>query len=75
MAKKKNTFEDNIKELEKLTQEMESLDDNLEKAIELYKQGILLAQNCTNDLNKFEKEVYTLKEDFNNKIDIDLFEG
>lgn len=75
MAKKKNDFESDIKELEKIVLEMEALDDNLDRAIDLYKDGIRLALNCSENLNKFEKEIFLLKEDFDNKINISTLEG
>lgn len=75
MAKKKNSLENDINELEKIIEEMENLDDDLDRAIELYKKGSKLAINCSQNLSKYEKDIYILKEDTNNKISLDILEG
>lgn len=75
MAKKKSSFEKNIKELENIIKEMEDLHDDLDSAIELYKKGSKLALICNDDLQKYENEIFILKEDMDKKIQIDVLEG
>ena len=56
MAKieKELKFEDNLKKLEEIVEQLESGEIDLEKSVELYEKGILLKNNCEEKLKKVE---------------------
>jgi exodeoxyribonuclease VII small subunit len=58
MAKK--TFEQSIKQLEQIVQELEAGDLPLEKAIKKFEEGIQLARLCAQKLDETEKKVSML---------------
>jgi len=61
MAKK--TFEQSMKQLEQIVQELESGDLPLEKAIKKFEEGIQLSKLCAQKLDETEKRVSILLED------------
>ena len=61
MAKK--TFEQSMKQLEQIVQELESGDLPLEKAIKKFEEGIQLSKLCARKLDETEKKVSMLLED------------
>lgn len=61
MAKK--TFEQSLKQLEQIVQELESGDLPLEKAIQKFETGIQLSKFCTTMLDETEKRVTLLLKD------------
>jgi len=61
MAKK--TFEQSMKQLEQIVQELESGDLPLEKAIKKFEEGIQLSRYCSQELDKTEKKISILLED------------
>jgi exodeoxyribonuclease VII small subunit len=61
MAKK--TFEQSMKQLEQIVQELESGDLPLEKAIKKFEEGIQLSKLCAQTLDETEKKVSMLLED------------
>ena len=61
MAKK--TFEQSMKQLEQIVQELESGDLPLEKAIKKFEEGIQLSKSCARKLDETEKKVSMLLED------------
>lgn len=61
MAKK--TFEQSMKQLEQLVQELESGDLPLEKAIKKFEEGIQLTKICARKLDETEKKISLLVED------------
>ena len=61
MAKK--TFEQSMKQLEQIVQELESGDLPLEKAIKKFEEGIQLSKYCSQELDKTEKKISILLED------------
>ena len=61
MAKK--TFEQSMKQLEQIVQELESGDLPLEKALKKFEEGIQLSQSCTEMLDKTEKKISLLLKD------------
>ncbi len=61
MAKK--TFEQSMKQLEQIVQELESGDLPLEKAIKKFEEGIQLSKLCAQKLDETEKKVSMLLED------------
>ena len=65
MAKK--TFEQSLKQLEQIVQELESGDLPLEKAMKKFEEGIQLSQACTEMLDKTEKKISLLLKDRDGK--------
>jgi exodeoxyribonuclease VII small subunit len=61
MAKK--TFEQSMKQLEGIVQELESGDLPLEKAIKKFEEGIQLTKLCAAKLDETEKKISLLMED------------
>ena len=74
MAKieKELKFEDNLKKLEEIVEQLESGEIDLEKSVELYEKGILLKNNCEEKLKKVEMQIKKIKLD-NNKITKEKF--
>ena len=66
MAKK--TFEQSMKQLEQIVQELESGDLPLEKAIKKFEEGIQLSKLCAQKLDETEKKVSMLVEDDHGNI-------
>ena len=61
MAKK--TFEQSMKQLEQIVQELEAGDLPLEKAIKKFEEGIRLSKLCTEMLDNTEKKISILLQD------------
>ncbi len=61
MAKK--TFEQAMKQLEKIVQDLESGDMPLEKAIKTFEEGIQLSKFCSKKLDETEKKITILMQD------------
>jgi exodeoxyribonuclease VII small subunit len=61
MAKK--TFEQAMKQLEQIVQDLESGDMPLEKAIKKFEEGIQLSKYCTAKLDESEKRITILMKD------------
>ena len=66
------TFEDNLKKLENIVDQLESGDVDLEKSVELYKKGIDLKKICEEKLKKAELQIKQIKIE-NNKISKEEF--
>ncbi|UCG05757.1 MAG: exodeoxyribonuclease VII small subunit [Desulfobacterales bacterium] len=58
MAKK--TFEQSMKQLEQIVQELESGDIPLEKAIKKFEEGVQLSKSCSKMLEETEKKISIL---------------
>lgn len=56
------TFEEAIKRLEEVVETLESGEVPLEKAIDLFQDGMLLSQVCSEKLDKAEQKIETLLE-------------
>jgi len=61
MAKK--TFEQALKELEQIVQDLESGDLPLEKAIKKFEEGVALSKFCAEKLDDSEKKITILTQD------------
>ncbi len=61
-------FEDSIKELEKIVEQLERGDIGLDESLDLFEKGIKLSKACNEMLDKAEKKVSVLingeKQDF-----------
>ena len=63
MANKELSFEQAMEKLEKIVGQLEGGDVPLEKAIELFQQGMELAQVCGGKLEQFERKIEILVEE------------
>ena len=66
MAKK--TFEQAMKQLEKIVQDLESGDMPLEKAIKTFEEGIQLSKFCSKKLDETEKRITILMQNSDGKL-------
>ena len=66
MAKK--TFEQAMKQLEQIVQDLESGDMPLEKAIKKFEEGIQLSKYCTSKLDESEKKITILMKDATGEV-------
>ncbi len=57
----KQTFEEAMKQLEQIVQELESGDLPLEKAILKYEEGVRLSRFCSEKLDETEKRITILQ--------------
>ncbi|MFC1578286.1 exodeoxyribonuclease VII small subunit [Thermodesulfobacteriota bacterium] len=73
MAKK--TFEQAMKQLEQIVQDLESGDMPLEKAIKTFEDGIRLSKFCSEKLDETEKRITILMQDSDGKLSEAPFSG
>jgi len=66
MAKK--TFEQAMKQLEQIVQELESGDLALEKAIKKFEEGMQLSKLCARMLDETEKQITLLMKDADGSV-------
>jgi exodeoxyribonuclease VII small subunit len=66
MAKK--TFEQAMKQLEKIVRDLESGDMPLEKAIQTFEEGIQLSKFCSQKLDETEKRITILMQNSEGKV-------
>ena len=64
----KRTFEQSMKQLEQIVQELESGDLSLEKAIKKFEEGIQLSKFCSKKLEETEKKISILMKDSTGEI-------
>lgn len=57
------TFEDALKRLEEIVDTLEGGEVPLEKAIDLFQDGMMLSQVCSQKLDKVEQKIETLLEE------------
>jgi len=60
-AKKKPSFEEALKQLEKIVTEVEEGTIGLEESIDKYEQGMKLVQQCRAILDQAEKRIETIQ--------------
>ena len=70
---KEFTFEESLKRLEEIIDQLESGEIDLEKSVELYEKGMVLKNNCDEKLKKVELQIKKIKLE-NNKIKKEDFE-
>ena len=63
MTKKKNNFEDLLKRLQEISDELEREDVGLDDSIKLYEEGIKLSKLCYKKLNDAELKISELKKE------------
>lgn len=61
--KKSPTLEENFSALEQIIEQMEKPDISLEDSFRYYKEGLTLVKNCTESIDKIEKEIKVLEAD------------
>lgn len=59
----KQTFEQAMKKLEQIVQELETGDQPLEKALNRFEEGVKLSKFCSQQLDETEKKVTVLLQD------------
>jgi exodeoxyribonuclease VII small subunit len=69
MTKKKNNFEDLLKRLQEISDQLESEDVGLDDSIKLYEEGIKLSKLCYKKLTEAELKISELKKE--NEIESD----
>ena len=67
------TFEENLKKLEDIVEQLESGEIDLERSVELYEKGMILKNNCEEKLKKVEIQIKKIKIE-NNQIKKEDFE-
>ncbi len=65
----KQTFEEAMKQLEQIVQELESGDLPLEKAILKYEEGVCLSRFCSEKLDETEKRITILQNQEGNVLE------
>ena len=66
------SFEDSLKKLEDIVEQLESGDVDLEKSVELYERGMYFKKICEEKLKKVELQIKKIKIE-NNKISKEVF--
>ena len=69
MAKKKITFEQAMQRLEEIVEILETEEISLEKSVDLYKEGMELAEFCQTKITKAETEVVLLQKNISGEIE------
>ena len=64
----KKTFEESMKQLEEIVEELESGNLPLEKTLKKFEEGVKLSKACNKKLDEIEKKVTILIEDSNGDI-------
>ncbi|AFM01226.1 MULTISPECIES: exodeoxyribonuclease VII small subunit [Desulfitobacterium] len=67
---KELSFEEGIEHLERIVRELEQKEVPLEQALNLFRQGIELVQNCNNQLDYAEKQMQILLENPNGELEV-----
>ena len=82
MSKEKINFEETIKKLETIANELETGDLSLDDTITKFEEGIKLSNQCTKMLNEAEKKIFNIMQKKNQKgyssikdILVDTFAG
>ena len=71
----KKTFEQSMKQLEKIVQDLESGDMPLEKAIKTFEEGIQLSKFCSKKLDETEKRITILMQNSDGNLSETPFSG
>lgn len=65
---KKVTFEEGIRQLEKIVNELEAGDMPLEDAVKKYEEGIRISKLCNQKLDETEKKIMILAQDSDGNV-------
>lgn len=66
----KQTFEETIKRLEEIVDALERGDVPLDKALNLYEEGIQLSRTCSENLKAAELRIKTLSKDIKGQFEL-----
>jgi len=66
------TFEQNMEELEKIVQELEKGDLNLDESMKKFEQGMQISKKCNQFLEEAEKRITVLIQDNDKMVEEDL---
>ena len=64
-------FESEMEELEKIVTQLEGDNASLEKSLELYEQGVKIAENLRNHQDKAEQRIEVLKNNKRSNLEIE----
>ena len=62
MSEKQNTFEEDMKELEKLVERLEAGNLDLDESLRIYQEAIVIRDRCRKFLEESERKVQKLME-------------
>ena len=68
----KDNFEQNMEELEKIVQELEKGNLNLDESIKKFEQGMQISKKCNQFLEEAEKKITVLIQDNDKMVEEDL---
>ena len=69
-----NNFEENMESLEKIVQELEKGDLNLDESITKFEEGMKVSKTCSKILEEAEKKITILIKKDDEKIEEEKFE-
>ncbi|MBU1098596.1 MAG: exodeoxyribonuclease VII small subunit [Bacteroidetes bacterium] len=69
MTKKKEKFEDLLKRLQEISDQLESEDIGLDDSIQLYEEGIKLSELCHKKLKEAELKITELKSELGKELE------
>lgn len=69
MNKKKEKFEDLLKRLQEISEQLESEDIGLDESILLYEEGIKLSELCHKKLKEAELKITELKSELGKELE------
>lgn len=64
----KESFENNLKELENIVKTLESSEITLDEMLELFEKGIVLTKSCTQQLENAEQKITVLMKNKNGEV-------
>lgn len=68
----KNDFENNLKRLKKLVQDLETNDISLDDGISAYQQGLVLAESCLKTLEQSKGKIAEIKKQMDKLVEEEL---
>lgn len=68
MANKKNSFEENISELEKIVDSLEKGDASLDECLSLFENGVRISKECMTMLDNAEQKIKLLTQKENGEF-------
>jgi len=69
------SFEEGLNRLTEIVEEVEDSETTLENAINLYKEGISLAEKCGEVLRNYEAEILILQKSANDLFKLEPFQA
>ena len=74
MAEKTINFEESMKDLESIVQELESGKLDLDNSMKKFEEGMKISKDCSNYLEKAEKKITLLVQGANGEVAEEKFE-